>query len=181
MCIALGVLVYNSFVKVQPEAVPLRCLDFLGATLFVSSVVPILVGLSLASNTYHWKSWQAILPLCFGGLSLVLFICRESRLNVFLLTSSDKSAPQRMLLDLQAFEMGYALITWVGALILGFVVSDTSLYMTLPLCVLTRHRCTRFFSSFRYICVESNDTHDFRLRCYCSPKRCPFFHVPPWS
>lgn len=107
----------------DPKAVPLRSLDFLGATLFVSSLILTLVELSIASSIYTWTSWQALSLLSLGTLTLAVFISRELCPNRFCRTQGGNAAPERMFLDIRLFEPAWALTTWLGALVLGFVVS----------------------------------------------------------
>jgi hypothetical protein len=98
--------------------------DSLGAVLFVTSVVPILVGLSLASNMYSWASWQALLPVLLSTVFLPLFVGRElyPALSVEFLRRTFPSGG-RMLLGLRDFNGSTTFVTFGGALMLGVVVS----------------------------------------------------------
>jgi hypothetical protein len=123
LCLALALVVYNSEDIIKLDTATQPRFDYLGASLFVSAVVPILVGLSLASSVYYWTSWQALLPMVLGFISLLLFVCRElcpvrSFPVVRIISPND-----RMLLGLRDFKGADALATFLGALTLGVVVS----------------------------------------------------------
>jgi hypothetical protein len=60
LCLALALVIYNSDDVIRLDTVTRLCFDYFGASLFVSAVVPILVGLSLASSVYYRTSWQSL-------------------------------------------------------------------------------------------------------------------------
>ncbi len=55
-------------------------IDYLGVLLLVVGTVPILLGFSWAGSQYAWLSWQIILLLGVGLISMTLFFIYESRL-----------------------------------------------------------------------------------------------------
>jgi hypothetical protein len=140
----LGLVVYNSKLSAHCEAPRLQCLDFLGATLFISSIIPTLVGLSLATSICDWTSWQAISMLTLGGISLLISVGRELCPTRFSRASGGNAAPTPTFLDLRTFEPVWALMTWSGALVLGFVVSNLHVLVS----VLTQRRCMLSCSYF---------------------------------
>jgi hypothetical protein len=124
LCLALALLVYNSGQQAVPNAMMRSGLDYLGAVLFVTSVVPILVGLSLASNVYSWTSWQVLLPVLLGTISLPLFVGRElypAPSVEFLQRTFPEDG--RMLLGFRDFNEATTFATFGGALMLGIVAS----------------------------------------------------------
>ncbi|KAJ5052634.1 major facilitator superfamily-domain-containing protein [Bipolaris maydis] len=97
-CIVLGVLVYNcsdvpgrdtspepkasarnsrDIPNTEPPTKKLSDMVFIDITLFIMSVVPLLVGLSFAGSLYRWNEWQVIAPIATGGVFLLLLIVRE--------------------------------------------------------------------------------------------------------
>ena len=106
------------------DAVPLY-FDYLGALLFISTVVPDLVGLSLASGAYKWTSWQVLLPIGLGTTCFVVFICRELQVSLGFQRIKHSMHP-RMLLGLKDFEDLDAMAVFVSAFFLGLVVRTPS-------------------------------------------------------
>jgi hypothetical protein len=123
LCLALALAVYNSGNVARLDATTAPGFDYLGASLFISSVVPILVGLSLASSTYSWRSWQALLPVSFGFVSLLGLVCKELCPIPPFKTFRQVFRDDVMLLGLRDFKGADALATFLGALMVGVVVS----------------------------------------------------------
>lgn len=121
-------MIYNSGRRSGLGAVvtPLE-LDYLGAGLFVCSVVPVLVGLSLAGNRYQWLSWQALLPIALGSLLLLLFVSRE--LHPSLACIANRGKPKLLLLSLRQFRSANAAAVFTGALILGMAVRASLIFL----------------------------------------------------
>ncbi|KAF9728583.1 hypothetical protein PMIN06_009459 [Paraphaeosphaeria minitans] len=121
LCVALGVLVYNASDtpgRVSDTARLLE-LDFVAAVLFVASIVPLLVGLTLAGSLYEWTDWQAIVPIALGGVSLLFLISKE--LGIWFLLGS-KRVPKRPLLGLKLLRGLHGATTFIGATVLGVLM-----------------------------------------------------------
>jgi hypothetical protein len=124
-------MIYNSGSTMGPRAVtpPLE-LDYLGAGLFACSVVPVLVGLSLAGNRYPWLSWQALLPVALGSLLLLLFVSRELHPSLACITLKGKSQKHKLLLlSVRQFRNANAAAVFMGALFLGMAVRSSLIFL----------------------------------------------------
>ncbi|OAL42658.1 MFS general substrate transporter, partial [Pyrenochaeta sp. DS3sAY3a] len=79
LCVVLGVLVYNAgdVEKQVSRAAKLSDISLIAVALFISSIVPLLVGLSLAGSLYKWTDWQVIVPITSGSISLLLLVGKE--------------------------------------------------------------------------------------------------------
>jgi hypothetical protein len=121
-CVPLALVVYNSREAQRPNAITTSEPDYVGMVLFACSIVQLLLGLSLASNPYPWVSWQIILPLALGSLSLLLFVGRELRPNLALTSYRGMPAKYTRLLCLTKYKSADAIVAFSGALVLGMVV-----------------------------------------------------------
>jgi cytochrome c biogenesis protein CcdA len=124
MCVVLGVLVYSSSNisnAVSPPA-KLSDLDFVGIALFLTSVAPLLVGLSLAGNLYRWTEWQVIAPVASGGVFLLLLIVKELCLARIPFPLGSRNASRKPLLGLKRFKGRQGIIAFGGAFWLGLLV-----------------------------------------------------------
>jgi hypothetical protein len=143
MCVALGILVYNGSDvpdRTPPTSKPagftcndryvldtrrpqkLSDLDFVGMVLFLTSVAPLLVGLSLAGSLYSWTEWQVIVPIAMGGISLLLLIGKELSPASTPFPFGSRSAFEKPLLGLKLLRRRQGLITFGGAFWLGLLV-----------------------------------------------------------
>lgn len=52
--------------------------DWIGSTIFISSMCSLLVGLIMGGAVYPWSSWRVILPLILGTLGWIAFHIYES-------------------------------------------------------------------------------------------------------
>lgn len=52
-------------------------IDYIGNTLFMTSIVSILIALAFSGTVFPWSSWRIILPLILGFIGLVLFYLFE--------------------------------------------------------------------------------------------------------
>lgn len=53
-------------------------IDYLGNTLFIASVVSLLLGLVMGGQVFPWRSWRVILPLVLGVVGIAAFLFYES-------------------------------------------------------------------------------------------------------
>ncbi|KAJ5966865.1 hypothetical protein N7501_003113 [Penicillium viridicatum] len=51
----------------------LRRIDYFGTVLFVGSMSSFLIPLSWGGISYDWNSWHTLVPLCVGGVGLIIF------------------------------------------------------------------------------------------------------------
>jgi len=126
MCLVLGVLVYNAsdisktdFDAAEPK---LSSLDFVSVALFLMSIVPLLLGLSVAGSLYKWTDWQVIIPIASGGSFLLLLICREMLPGGIPMPWGGRVAPVKPLLGLRLFRGLHGTATFGGAMFLGLLV-----------------------------------------------------------
>jgi EmrB/QacA subfamily drug resistance transporter len=78
----IGGLVFASialFLNVKHKKEPnwkasLARLDLLGNTIFVASVVSLLLGLVMGGQTFPWSSWRIILPIVLGVVGVAVFL-----------------------------------------------------------------------------------------------------------
>ncbi|KAI0570890.1 MFS multidrug transporter [Pyrenophora tritici-repentis] len=143
MCVVLGVLVYNgsdvsdgnppaskpgqpvsngSDVPDTGSPPKLSDLDFVGVVLFLTSVVPLLVGLSLAGSLYRWTEWQVIAPIASGGVALLLLIGKELCPASAPFPLGSRNASQKPLLGLRLLKGRQGIITFGGAFWLGLLM-----------------------------------------------------------
>jgi hypothetical protein len=97
-------------------------LDFLGATLFISAVVSLLVSISLIGNFYQWKDWQVLSAVALGTTCSVLFLLRELFPCLAWLHWRKADPTFVPLLGLTLFKGVHAMVTFMGAIFLGFIV-----------------------------------------------------------
>lgn len=169
MCVVLGVLVYNGSdvssrdTSAAEPGVPARNssdipnadspraklsdLDFVGIVLFLTSVAPLLVGLSLAGSLYRWTQWQVIAPVATGGVFLLLLIVKELCPASVPFPLGSRNAFQKPLLGLRLLKGRQSIVALGGAFWLGLLVG----LRAAPGHVfsLTQRRCTRYSSSFQ--------------------------------
>jgi hypothetical protein len=143
MCVVLGILVYNGSDvsdRNSPASKPaestcngsgvsdtrrppkLSDLDFVGIVLFLTSVAPLLVGLSLAGSLYRWTAWQVIAPIALGGISLLLLIGKELYPASAPFPLGSRNAFQKPLVGLQLLQGRQGFIAFGGAFWLGVLV-----------------------------------------------------------
>ncbi|RYN73288.1 hypothetical protein AA0119_g13618, partial [Alternaria tenuissima] len=124
VCVVLGVLVYNSShaPNAGPPPAKLSDLDFVGIVLFLTSVAPLLVGLSLAGNLYRWTEWQVIAPVASGGVLLLLLIVTELCPASVPFPLRSRNASQKPLLGLRQLKARQGVIAFGGAFWLGLLM-----------------------------------------------------------
>lgn len=125
LCLLLGVLVYNAS-DVQGKAsiaTKLSDLDFVAIALFVTAIVPLLIGLSLAGSLYEWADWQVIVSITSGSVSLLLLLCKEIVPNVARGLFGGRHNPKKPLLGLSLLRDIHGVATFGGAMYLGVLVS----------------------------------------------------------
>ncbi|OQE10626.1 hypothetical protein PENFLA_c085G09435 [Penicillium flavigenum] len=61
--------------KLAPSSLgeKLRRIDYFGTVLFVGSMSSFLIPLSWGGVSYDWDSWHTLVPLCVGGVGLIVF------------------------------------------------------------------------------------------------------------
>lgn len=64
--------------KSQTLATKLSSLDWLGNLLFIGGVIPVLIALSWAGSLHPWSSYQVLVPLIIGLVTLAAFIWLEA-------------------------------------------------------------------------------------------------------
>lgn len=52
----------------------LKCVDFAGNAILITSVISILLALTWAGTTHPWESWRTIVPLLLGFAGMVAFL-----------------------------------------------------------------------------------------------------------
>ncbi|RYO04363.1 hypothetical protein AA0121_g12812 [Alternaria tenuissima] len=144
MCVVLGVLVYNGSdvssrdTSAAEPGVPARNssdipnadspraklsdLDFVGIVLFLTSVAPLLVGLSLAGSLYRWTQWQVIAPVATGGVFLLLLIVKELCPASVPFPLGSRNAFQKPLLGLRLLKGRQSIVALGGAFWLGLLM-----------------------------------------------------------
>ena len=144
MCVVLGVLVYNGsdlpsqdtsaaergvsarnsndIPSADSPPAKLSDLDFVGIVLFLMSVAPLLVGLSLAGNLYRWTEWQVIAPVASGGVFLLLLIVKELGPASVPFPLRSRNAFQKPLLGLRLLKGRQGIVTLGGTFWLGLLV-----------------------------------------------------------
>jgi glucose uptake protein GlcU len=129
----LGVLVYNSSdIQIRTsESAKLSDLDFVAVALFVTSAVPLLVGLSLAGSLYKWTEWQVVASIALGSIALLLLLGKEFMPNAAQMLFRGRPNPTKPLLGLRLLRGLHGVATFGGAMYLGVLVSR------LPDCVTT--------------------------------------------
>ena len=120
----LGVLVYNaSDVQGRTSTAKLSDVDVIAVALFLTSVVPLLLGLSLVGSLYRWSDWQVIVPIASGGFFLLLLIGKEVIPFGDRLPFRSGGASTKPLLGLKLLRGLHGVTTFGGALFLGILVS----------------------------------------------------------
>ncbi|RDL35875.1 uncharacterized protein BP5553_06487 [Venustampulla echinocandica] len=79
----LALLIVVAFLQVtyRKEATAMariKRIDFLGNTIFIASLVAILLALTWAGSTYPWSSWRILVPLLLGFAGIGIFSIYES-------------------------------------------------------------------------------------------------------
>ena len=169
-------IIYNSGAKPSRSAFATSELDYLGAGLFACSVVLLLVGLSLAGNTYSWVSWEAILPVSLGGLFLLLFVSRELHPSLASILEKRAGKEPKLLLGMRHFGTVDAVATFTSVLFVGIIVrapADSSQY-----CYLISCSYTHSYSSCQSIISSLSSIHGSTLRYYSCHRQVRSCHVP---
>ncbi|KAL8716609.1 MAG: hypothetical protein Q9181_008407, partial [Wetmoreana brouardii] len=92
----------------------LLTIDWLGNTLFISSLTSLLIAISWAGITYSWLSYQTIGPLVLGALGLPLTTAYETKLA------------KHPFLSRRVFTSSSAIASYIAAMLQGL-----TLYMAL--------------------------------------------------
>ncbi|KAL5370904.1 hypothetical protein DPSP01_014603 [Paraphaeosphaeria sporulosa] len=121
-CIMLGVLVYNASDVQRRASVRPSELDFVGIALFVASIVPLLVGLTLAGSLFEWTDWQAIVPITLGSVAFLILIAKDLFPREARFICGRRGVPQRPLLGLRLLRSLHGAATFIGATFLGVVM-----------------------------------------------------------
>ena len=119
ICFAIAILVlalYDIPDPHPPEQISLKDVDLVGAVLFVVSMTPLLVGLSLGDITYAWGDWRIIVPIILGLLGLALFVVNEAHI-----CRTKPSKPP--LINVTIFLDQHTIMAYIGGIILGLIVS----------------------------------------------------------
>lgn len=121
----LGVLVYNASdaPRSASGAVRLAELDFVAVALFVASIVPLLVGLTLAGSLYEWTDWQAVVPITLGSVAFLLLLSKELMPSNARFLFGSKGVSKRPLLGLRLLRGLHGATTFIGSTFLGVLVS----------------------------------------------------------
>jgi MFS family permease len=125
ICLLLGAIVYNSseiIGELPSQGATFLDTDYLGAALFIGSVVPLLVGLSLAGGLYEWTDWRVLSAIALGSVISLLFIGRELFPSSPWLPGNRTKASPKPLLRLKSLYTKHTVVTFTGAIILGFMV-----------------------------------------------------------
>ncbi|KAL5378643.1 hypothetical protein PMIN06_011500 [Paraphaeosphaeria minitans] len=124
LCLVLGVLVYNASdaPRRASGAVRLSELDFVAVALFAASIVPLLVGLTLAGSLYEWTDWQAVVPITLGGVALLLLISKELMPGGARFLFGSRGVSKRPLLGLRLLRGLHGATTFIGATFLGVLM-----------------------------------------------------------
>jgi hypothetical protein len=158
-CLLLGVIVYNAS-DVREDAShagKLSDLDFLGAALLVTSIVPLLVGLSLAGSLYRWADWQVIASIALGGASLLLLIGKEAVLRGASSRFHSGHINSKPLLGLRLLGSWHGAATFGGAVFLGVLVRRPSDRMIILPNRLQMYALL-FFLPFYYTVIKERST-----------------------
>jgi len=79
--VPLGVLAATVIQRNLTFRLPVRehRLDLIGASILVTSVTTLIMGLALAGETYAWTSWQVVILLGYAAIGAVAFVRWEQR------------------------------------------------------------------------------------------------------
>jgi hypothetical protein len=169
-------IIYNSGTKPSRSALATSELDYLGAGLFACSVILVLVGLSLAGNTYSWVSWEAILPVSLGGLFLLLFVSRELHSSLASIPERRAGKEPKLLLGIRYFWSVDAVATFTSVLFVGIIVR--ALLDSSECCYLISYSYTRSYSFCQSIILSLSSIHGSTLRYYSCHRQVQYCHVP---
>jgi predicted MFS family arabinose efflux permease len=95
--------------------------DWIGAALFIASVLSFLIGISWGGVQYSWSSFQTLLPLCLGIAGLVGTIVYERY---------GASSP---FLRLSILRNPSSIAVYIGSVVQGILVSPPLLALRIPL------------------------------------------------
>lgn len=119
ICFAIAIVVLTLYDIPDPhlsEPISLKDVDLVGAVLFVVSMTPLLVGLSLGDVTYAWGDWRIIVPIVLGSLGLALFVANEAHIC--------RTKPGKPpLINAMTFLNQHTIVAYIGGIILGLIVS----------------------------------------------------------
>lgn len=77
----LGIPVLLLFIRFFPESRPakVRKIDWLGAALMVTSIVPALIAVSIGGDSQNWSEWRVLGGFIVSGIALPTFVWWELR------------------------------------------------------------------------------------------------------
>ncbi|CAP79873.1 putative transporter [Penicillium chrysogenum] len=107
--------------KLAPSSLSekLRRIDYFGTVLFVGSVSSFLIPLSWGGISYDWDSWHTLVPLCVGGVGLVVFGFYETYY------ASDPIVPPVI------FQNRTAIASFIGSVLQGLILWCSLYYLPL--------------------------------------------------
>lgn len=123
-CLTLGTLVYNAS-DVREQNRTSRALsyqDLTAAVLLMASLIPILVGLSLAGGLYGWTEWPVLTCIIFGFVCTCLLVVTEVFPAAFWRGDQSLSQPASSLLGLRRLSSVRGAATFGSAVFLGVLV-----------------------------------------------------------
>ncbi|KAJ5971406.1 uncharacterized protein N7479_001324, partial [Penicillium vulpinum] len=107
--------------KLAPSSLveKLRRIDYLGTVLFVGSMSSFLIPLSWGGISYDWDSWHTLVPLCVGGVGLIVFGFYEYYF------ASDPIVPPVI------FQNRTAIASFIGSVLQGLILWCALYYLPL--------------------------------------------------
>lgn len=107
--------------KLAPSSLveKLRRIDYFGTVLFVGSMSSFLIPLSWGGISYDWSSWHTLVPLCVGGVGLIVFGFYETYF------ATDPIVPPMI------FKNRTAVASFIGSVLQGLVLWCALYYLPL--------------------------------------------------
>ncbi|KAF4769465.1 hypothetical protein HAV15_008777 [Penicillium sp. str.  len=102
--------------KLAPSSLveKLRRIDYFGTVLFVGSMSSFLIPLSWGGISYDWNSWHTLVPLCVGGVGLIVFGFYETYF------ATDPIVPPVI------FQNRTAVASFIGSVLQGLILCGSS-------------------------------------------------------
>jgi len=96
----------------------LNRLDWIGMILIVTGITIFVLPMSWAGSIFPWRSWQTLLPMCFGILVIIVFVIYEAK-------------PVTPVVPHRLFHSKTANMTLLGAFVHGMILLAILQYLPL--------------------------------------------------